>query len=117
MLHELARITIALSILVILFFAYNKKDTLPKLVSFIILASIALSMALTGFAGLISDVNFLDFLETIFRALAGLVVYVEIGLIIFLLFFSKYKTKVMLLKLAIIIYSVLTILLAFNVFR
>jgi hypothetical protein len=116
MLNELARIVIAAAILLIIFFAYMKKDTLPKLVTYIILSSIALSMALTGLAGLISGVDFLIFLVSIFRGLADLVVYVEIGLIIFILFFSKYKTKIDLLKIVIIVYLVLKLLLAFGVF-
>ena len=116
MFNEIARIIIATSILLIVFFAYIKKDTLPKLVTFTILASIALTMALSGLAGLISGVDFLNFLESIFRSLADLVVYVELGLIIFLLFFSKYKTKISLLRIAIIVYVVTKLLLAFGVF-
>ena len=117
MFNEIARIIIGLCILFIVFFAYMKKDTLPKLVSYIILASIALTMTFAGFAGLISDVDFLNFLESIFRTLADLVVFVEIVVILFLLFFSKNKTKIMILKVAIIIYVILTALLAFGVFR
>ena len=117
MLNELIRIIIAASILLIIFFAYMKKDTLPKLVSYVILASIAITMGLSGFAGLISGVDFLSFLVNIFRTLASLVVYFEIGLIVFLLFFSKFKTKISLLRIAIIIYVVLRLLLAFGVFN
>jgi hypothetical protein len=116
MLIELTRILIASAILVIIFFAYMKKDMLPRLVTYTILASIALAMALNGFAGLISDIEFLNFLESIFRTISGLIVYVEIGLILFLLFFSKHQTKVTLLKVVIIIYVVLKLLLAFGIF-
>jgi hypothetical protein len=116
MLIEFARIIIAASILVIIFFAYMKKDTLPKLVTYIILTSIALAMALNGFAGLISDIEFLNFLENLFRSISGLIIYVELGLIIFLLFFSKHKTKITVLKVVIIIYVVLKLLLAFGIF-
>jgi len=115
MLVLLVRIIIALTILFIVFFAYMKKDMLPKLVTYTILTSIALSMALSGFAGLISDVDFLSFLVRIFRTLADLVVYVEVALIVFLLFFSKFKSKTMLLKVVIMVYVVLTLLLAFGV--
>ncbi len=117
MLIELTRIIIALSILVIVVFAYIKKDMLPKLISYVILSSIALSMILSGLAGLISGVDFLNFLESIFRTLADLVIYLEVGIIIFLLFFSKFKTKITLLKVVIIVYVVLTLLLAFGVFN
>ncbi|MDO9629038.1 MAG: hypothetical protein Q7I99_03975 [Acholeplasmataceae bacterium] len=117
MFNEIARIIIGFSILLILFFAYMKKDMLPKLVSFTILASIAFAMIFTSFARLISDVDFLNFLESIFRTLADLVVFVEIVVILFLLFFSKFKTKVMVIKVVIIVYVVLVALLAFGVFR
>jgi len=117
MLNEIARIIVAASILIIVFIAFVKKDTLPKLVSYTILASIALSMAFSGFAGLIANVDFLNFLESIFRFLADIVVFLEIGIIVFLLFFSKFKTKVILLKVVIIIYVVLTLLLEFGVFK
>jgi hypothetical protein len=115
MLNELARIIIAVSILFIVFFAYIKKDTLPKLVTYVILSSIALTMALSGLAGLISGVDFLSFLVSILRTLGDLVVFVELGLIIFLLFFTKHKTKIMPLKVVIIVYVVFKLLLAFGV--
>jgi hypothetical protein len=54
-------------------------------------------------------------LESIFRTLADLVVYIELGFIIFLLFFSKHKTKISILKIAIIVYVVIKLLLAFGV--
>lgn len=115
MFNEIARIIIAASILLIVFFAFMKKDMLPKLLSYTILASIALSMAFSGLAGLIADIDFLNFLESIFRTLADIVVFLEISVIIFLLFFSKFKTKFMLLKVVTIIYVVLTLLLALGV--
>ena len=111
---EIARIIIGVSILFIVFFAFTTKDALSKLVTFVILASIGLTMVLSGLAGLISGVDFLNFLESIFRTLADLVVFVEIVLIIFLLFFSKNKTKIMLLKIVIILYVVLTAVMAFG---
>lgn len=114
---EIARIIIAITILLILFFAYTTKGMLPKLVSFVILTSIALSMVFSGLAGLISGIDFLNFLESLFRTIADIIVYVEVGFIIFLLFFSKVKTKRMPLKVAIIIYVVLTLLLAFGIFN
>jgi hypothetical protein len=117
MINEILRIVLALSILVIVFFAYMKKDSLPKLVTYTILSSIALSMALSGLAGLIADIEFLNFMENIFRTLSDLVVYVEIGLIIFLLFFTKHKTKIAVLKVIIIVYIVVKLLLVFGVFN
>ena len=115
MLNELARIIIAVSILFIVFFAYIKKDKLPTLVTYVILSSIALTMALGGLAGLISGVDFLSFLESIFRTLRDLIVFIEIGLIIFLLFFTKHKTKIMALKVVIIVYILFKLLLAFGI--
>jgi len=117
MFNEIARIIIGLSILLILFFAYTKKDKLPKYVAYTILGSIALSMVFRGFAGLISDVEFLNFLESIFRTFADLVVFVEILVILFLLFLSKHTTKIMLLKTGIIVYVVLTVLMQLGIFK
>jgi len=114
---EMIRLFIASAILVIIFFAYVKKETLPKLVTLIILASIAVSMALNAFAGIISGIDFLNFLENALKTLASLVVYLEIGLIIFVMFFSQHKTKITLLKVAIIGYMVLVLLLALGVFK
>lgn len=115
MLNEIARMILGVSILFIVFFAFSTKDALSKLVTYTILASIALVMVLSGMAGIISDIEFLNFLESIFRTLADLVVFVEIVFIIFLLFFSKNKTKILLLKVFIIIYVVVKLLLAFGV--
>ena len=115
MLNALILIIIAASIGIILFFAYTTKMKLAKYVAFTILASIAISMALNGFIGLINDVDVLSFLVSIFRFLADIVVLVEIGIILFLLFISKHKTKIMLLKVSIIVYVVLTLLVEFNI--
>jgi len=111
---EIARLFIVSAILVIVYFAYVKKDTLPKLVTLIILASIAAAMALSALAGLLSAI---DFLENALKTLAGLIVYLEIGLLVFVMFFSKHKTKISLLKAAIIVYMVLVLLMALGVFR
>jgi hypothetical protein len=117
MFNQIAQIIVAVSIFIIVFFAYLEKDRLPKLVSYTILASIAITMALNGLAGLISGVDFLNFLESIFRTMADFVVFLEIGLIIFLMFFSKHKTKITLLKVFIIIYIIFTLILRFGLFN
>ncbi len=113
---ELLRIIIAAAIVLILLFAYMKKSNLAKLTAFVILAAYALGMALSGLAGLISDVDFLSFLVDVFRFLATLVVFVEIGVILYLLLLSKHKTKIMFLKVTIIVYVVIRLLVELNVF-
>lgn len=115
MFSSLIQLSIAVAIIFILIFAFLSKNKLATVVSFTILASYAISMALGGMAGLIADVNFLSFLESFIRLLNDIVVYIEIGIIVFLLFFSKYKNKSMLLKVVIIVYVVLTLLLALNI--
>lgn len=116
MIDSLLQIVIAASIFVVLFFAFMTKSKLARYVAFTILAAVAASMALNGLAGLISDVDFLSFLESFIRLLSDIIVYIELGIIVFLLFMSKFKTKIMVLKVAIIVYGVLTLLLALGVF-
>ncbi len=115
MLETLARIFIAASIIIILLFAYMKKDKLARHVAFIILAAIAITMGLNGLANLISDIDFLTFLVNIIRFLADIVFIASLALIVFLLF-MKFKTKIMALKIAIIVYVVLSLLIEFNAF-
>lgn len=117
MLHSLALIVIALSIIVILLFAYMKKDKLARFVAFTILAAIALGMALNGLANLISDIDFLSFIVSFFRFLADIVIFIELAIILFLVFLSKFKTKIMFLKIAIIVYVILKLLIEFNIFN
>ncbi len=116
MIDSLLQIVIAASIFMILFFAFMTKSKIAKFVVYTILAAVAASMALNGLAGLISDVDFLSFLENFIRLLSDIVVYVELGVIIFLLLVSKFKTKILFLKVAIIVYVVLTLLLALGIF-
>ncbi len=116
MLNSLFLLIVAVSILFILFFAFMTKNKLASYVSYTILASIAITMALNGMAGIIADVDFLSFLVRFFQFLSDIIVYIELGLIVFLLFFSKHKSKNMLLKVAIIVYVIFTLLLTFNLF-
>jgi len=117
MLLLIVQIVIALLALVVLFFAYFKNNTLGKLAAFVILTAILVVQVLNGFAGLIADVEFLNFLESIFKGVAGLVIYAELIVLILLVFFSKHKTKEALLKWSLVAYVVLVLLMEFNVFR
>jgi D-alanyl-lipoteichoic acid acyltransferase DltB (MBOAT superfamily) len=116
MLLLFARIIVALLALLVLFFAYIKNNTLGKLSAFVILAAILLAQLFNGFAGVISNIDFLNFLENIFRGIAGLVIYAELVFLIILVFFSKHKTKEALLNWSIIGYVILVLLIQFNVF-
>ncbi len=113
---SLLQIFAAVAIGFILFFAYMTKNKLASYVAYTILASYALSMAFGGMIGMINTIDFLSFLESFIRFLNDLVVFVEIGVILFLLFLSKFKTKIMILKVAIIAYVVIVLFLEFNVF-
>jgi hypothetical protein len=114
MLNALIVIIIAVSILFILFFAYKKKDKLATTVSFVILTSIAISMAITGMIGIINNIDFLSFLVGIYRFLNDLIVFIELGFILFLMFVIKLKTKHQTLTIAIIVYVVLRLLIELN---
>jgi hypothetical protein len=115
MINSLIQLFIAVAIIIVLIFAFMSKNKLAAVVSYTILASYALSMAFGGMAELIADINFLSFLESFLKLLNDIVVFVELGIIVFILFFSKYKNKSMLLKIVIIVYVVLTLLLALNI--
>ncbi len=115
MIESLVLILIAAAILVILFFAYTTKNKLASYVAYIILAAIALSMALNGLVGLISGVDFLSFLVDILNMINSIIIFVELGLIIYLVFISKLKNKNTILKVTIIVYVVLSLLVEFNV--
>jgi len=114
---SIIQIVIAVLALIVLFYAYFKNSPLAKISAFVILAAILLAQLFAGFAGLISGVDFLNFLESIFRGIAGLVIYAELVVLIILVFFSKYKTKDALLKWSIIVYTILVLLVELNVFR
>lgn len=114
--NSLMEIVIAGSIAFILFFAFTTKSKLARYVVYTILAAYALGMALSGMIGVIDGVDFLAFLVSFLEFLRSLIVFVELGIIIFLLFLSKFKTKVMILKVAIIVYVVFTLVLEFNLF-
>lgn len=117
MLVSIVQIIIAALGLLILFYAYFRNNTLGKLAVFIILTAIFLIQFLNGFAGLIADVDFLNFLESIFRGIADLVVYVELAALVFVMFFTKHKSKEVILKYALIGYIVLVLLIEFGVFK
>ncbi len=116
MLLSIAQIIVAVLALIILLFAYFKNSTLGKLAAFVILAAILLAQLFNGFAGLISSVDFLNFLESIFRGIADLIIYAELVILVILAFFSKHKSKETLLNWSIIGYIVLVLLIEFNVF-
>lgn len=115
MIESLILIIIAVSIIGILFFAFMTKTKVASYIAYTILAAVAVSMALTGMIGLINDIDFLAFLVSFFRFLKDIVVFIELGIIVFLLLISKHKTKITLLKVAVIVYAVLTLLLALNI--
>jgi len=115
MFESLTQIIIAASVLGILFFAYFTKNKLATHVVYVILAAYAITMAFSGMASLIRDVDFLSFLVSFLNFLNDLIVFIEIGVIIFLLFFSTFKSKIMALKVIIIVYAVLSLLLALNI--
>lgn len=110
------RLFIALSGLLIAFYAYRNNAKGPLYISLTIVTSILLQLALNSFAGVIANINFLDFLRQIALGISGLVVYVELAIIVFIAFFSGYKFKKDLLKIAAGVYVVLTLLIEFNVF-
>jgi len=111
----LANIIIAISAIIILFFAFTANSKLGKMISFIILASILISGFFTGFADLISGVDFLNFLESIFRGLADIIVYIELALIVFVTFF-KFASSNILIKGSAVVYVVFVLLMQFGVF-
>lgn len=116
MLLSIAQIIIALLVLLVLFYAYFKNNTLAKLSAFVILTAIIVVQLLHGLAGLISSVDFLNFLESIFNGIADLIKYAALVVLVLLVFVSKYKTKDALLKWSIVAYIVLVLLIEFNVF-
>jgi len=113
---SIAQIIVAALVFIVLFFAYFKNNTLAKLSAFVILAAIILTQLFNGLAGVISGVDFLNFLESIFRGIAGLIIYAELAVLVILAFFSKHKSKVALLSGSIIAYIILMLLIEFNVF-
>ncbi len=114
---SLAHIIVAVMVIIVLYYAYFKNSILGKLAAFVILAGIVVSQLFSGFAGLIADVEFLNFLESIFRGIASLVIYAELVVLVILVFFSKFKSKENILNGAIIVYIIFVLLLQFNVFR
>ncbi|MGE4572232.1 MAG: hypothetical protein AB7E09_05745 [Candidatus Izemoplasmatales bacterium] len=113
---DLIQIFIGIFILAIIFFAYAKNNKGLKLVSFVILASLGLTMVLSGMSGLIADIDFLSFFVKILNGVQSIVVYIELGLIAFIVLFSSFKTKNKLILISTIGYVVLTLLLDFGVF-
>ena len=107
---------IALSALLIVFYAYRNNAKGPLYISLAIVTSMLLRLALSSFATVIADISFLDFLRQIALGFSGLVVYVELAIIVFIAFLSGYKFKKDLLKIAAAVYVVLTLLVEFNVF-
>ena len=116
MLESLITIILGASVMMILFFAYMSKTRLASYVAYTILAAYAISMALSGLVGFIVDVDFLSFLVSILEFLDDIIVFIEVGVILFLFLMSKHKkTKIMPLKVAIMVYVVLRLLLEFGI--
>ncbi len=115
MLLTIAHLIVAVLVLVILYFAYFRNNTLGKLSAFVILAAIVLVQVLNGLAGIIADVDFLNFLENLLKGISGIVIFAELVLLIILAFFGKHKSKEDLLKWSIVGYVVLVLLIEFNV--
>ncbi|MBU1145784.1 MAG: hypothetical protein KJ971_08055 [Firmicutes bacterium] len=116
MLLSIAQVVVAVFALIVMYFAYFKNNTLGKLSAFVILTAILLIQVFNGLAGVIAGADFLNFLESIFKGIAGLIIYVELAALIILTFFSKFKTKVALLKWSIVGYVILSLLIEFHVF-
>jgi|AntRauTorcE11897_2_1112592.scaffolds.fasta_scaffold04933_4 hypothetical protein len=115
MLEALLHLLIGVSIFVVVFYAYTAKNKLARQVTYIILVSIALSMALTGLSDFFAQIDFLSFMSDLFRQLSGLVVFVELVLIIYFTFIAKIRNKNTLLKGAILVYIVLVLVREFNI--
>ncbi|MFW5894373.1 MAG: hypothetical protein ACOCU0_00440 [Bacillota bacterium] len=115
MLQDLLQLLIALSMLLIVYFAYMKKGKLPVYAALVILASIALSESLSGLASLLGQVDFLDFIVRALNSIEGLVVYAELIALVYLLFFSKFKAKDDAFKITLIVYIVLTLIMALGI--
>lgn len=115
MLQDILQLLIALSMLLIVYFAYFKKGKLPVYAALVILASIALSESLSALASVLGQVNFLDFMVRALNSLEGLVVYAELVALVYLLFFSKLKAKNGIFKVTLIVYIVLTLIMALGV--
>lgn len=115
MLHDLVQLIIASTMLLIVYFAYTKRGKLPVHAALVILGSMALSATLSGFASFLGHVDFLDFLVRALRSLEGVVVYAEVIILVYLLFLSKYKTRNTTVKATLIVYIVLTLVLALGI--
>lgn len=97
---------------IILYFAYFTKNKLATLISFVILAAILLA----EFLGILAGIQFIDFLRDAFNSIKGLIIYVQIGLIIFLSFFKFKETKSSILGITIIVLVVLLLIVELQIF-
>jgi hypothetical protein len=103
---------IVISSLIILYYAYFKKSVLAKLIVFVLLGAILVS----NFLGLLGQVDFLDFLDNAFNVLKSFIIFIEIGLNIFLVFFKMKEKHTSVLKITTIVLIVLLLLVEFNIF-
>lgn len=108
----IVRLGIVVSSLIILFFAYFKKSELAKLIVFVLLGTILVSR----FWGILGQIDFLNFLDNAFHALDSVIIFIEIGLIVFLVFFKMKEKHTSALKIAAIVLVVLLLLVALNIF-
>jgi hypothetical protein len=110
--NSIFHLGIVVASLIILYFAYFTKNELAKLIVFVLLGAILIGELL----GILAGIQFLDFLGDIFNLLKTLVFFVEIAIIIFLMFF-KYKIKNnSILKITIIVLLVLLVIVEANIF-
>ena len=117
MLLSIAQIIVAAAAIIVLIFAYFKNNALAKFSAFVILAAILIAQLFNGLAGLISSVDFLNFLESIFKGIADLIIYAELVVLVLLMFFSKFKSKEIVLNVSLIVYIILVLLIQFGVFN
>lgn len=97
---------------IILYFAYFTKSELAKLIVYILLAGI-LTRSLFS---ILSGIDFLDFLRNAFNVLRSLVIFIEIVLIAFLMFFKFSKKNNIVFKVATILLLVFLLLVELDVF-
>jgi len=103
--NTVLQIFIVIASLIILYFAYFMKNELAKLIVFVILGAILIG----NFLGILAGIQFLDFLGNIFNILGSVIVFIEVAIIIFLMFF-KFKGKATLvLKVATVVLVVLLV--------
>lgn len=103
---------IVVASLIILYFAYFLKSELAKLIVFILLGAILVS----DFLGILAGIDLLDFLRDAFNLLKTFVIFIELALIVFLVFFKMKTKSSSVLKITAVVLLVLLLLVEFNIF-